>query len=239
MADEVKTLAVVQHTSSEYLGFIEDELESRRIRFRYFRPFTAGGRTPREAEAADGLVLLGGGPWGASPGPRQLPSLDEEVALAAGALEAGRPVVGFGLGAQILALAAGGGIRAGPLEFEVSLARRTCKEALAGCLPSHYPLVRYGPDRLTLPPGALTLAYDPTGQAALFQVGEHAFGFAGHPGVKSAIIEDLIMEFPDTPAQTLTPLAALRASQAELRAALGRTMTGLVRCLGLMHNTEK
>lgn len=234
MADAIKTLAVVQHTSSEYLGLIEDQLESRRIRFRYFRPFTSGGRAPRPAEAAEGLILLGGGPWAASPGARRLPSLDEEVALAAGALEAGTPVVGFGLGAQILALAGGGGVRPGPLEFEVGIARRVVDEALAGYLPRRYPLVRYGPDRLMLPREARTLASDESGRVALFQLGERAFGFAGHPGVKSAIIEDLIMEFPEAPAETVAPLAILRANQLELHAALGAVMTGLVRCLGLM-----
>ncbi len=239
MADAVKTLAVVQHTSSEYLGLIEDQLEGRRIRFRYFRPFTSGGRAPRAAEAAEGLVFLGGGPWGASAGPRRLPSLDEEVALASGALQAGTPVVGFGLGAHILALAAGGGVRPGPLEFEVGTARRVLDEALAGYLPRHYPLVRYGPDRLMLPPQARTLACDESGHVALFQLGERAFGFAGHPGVKSAIIEDLIMEFPESPAQTTASLAALRARQAELHAALGSVVTGLVRCLGLMPAPEE
>ncbi len=237
MADALKTLAVVQHTSGEYLGLIEDHLELRRIRFRYFRPFTAGGRTPRTAEAADGLVLLGGGPWAASPGERRLPSLDQELELAADALEAGSPVIGFGLGAQILALAAGGSVRPGPLRFEVGTARRVVDDALAGCLPSRYPLVRYGPDQLMVPPHARTLACDEAGQAALFQLGERAFGFAGHPGIKSAIIEDLIMEFPEAPAETVAPLAALRAHQAELHAALGAVMTGLIRCLGLMGET--
>lgn len=234
MTHAVKTLAVVQHTSSEYLGLIEDELENRRIRFRYFRPFTAGGRAPRTAEAADGLVLLGGGPWAASAGPHQLPTLDEEVALAAGALEGGIPVVGFGLGAQILALAAGGGVSAGPLEFEVGVARRVADEALGGCLPARYPLVRYGVGRATLPPRARALARDDSGQVALFQLGERAFGFAGHPGVKSAIIEDLIMEFPEAPPEPAAMLAALRANQAELHAALAAMMTGLVRSLDLM-----
>jgi GMP synthase-like glutamine amidotransferase len=238
MADAVKTLAVIQHTSSEYLGLIEDQLEGRRIRFRYFRPFTSGGRVPRASEAAEGLVLLGGGPWAASPGPRRLPSLDAEVALAAAALQSGTPLVGFGLGAHILALAAGGAVAPGPLEFEVGTARRVLDEALAGHLPRHYPLVRYGPDRLILPPRGRTLACDDSGHVALFQLGERAFGFAGHPGMKSAIIEDLIMEFPESPAETAVPLAALRACQVELHAALGAVVTGLVRCLGLMRAAE-
>ena len=234
MTEALKTVAVLQHTSSEYLGLIEDELENRQIRFRYFRPFTSGGRVPRIGEVADGLVLLGGGPWSVSTGARQLPSLDAELALTVAALEAGVAVMGMGLGAHILSLAAGGGVRSAPLTFEVSVARREVDGALFGCLPQEYPLVRYGPDRLLPPPRALTLARDPGGEPALFQLGERAFGFAGHPGIKSAIIEDLIMEFPDSPAETATPLAALRTRQADVRASLATLMVGLTRALGLM-----
>jgi hypothetical protein len=156
------------------------------------------------------------------------------LALTVAALEEGIAVMGMGLGAQILALAAGGGVRSAPLAFEVSVARREVDGALFGCLPQEYPLVRYGPDRLLLPPRALTLARDPGGEPALFQLGERAFGFAGHPGIKSAIIEDLIMEFPDSPAETAAPLATLRARQADVRACLAALMVGLTRALGLM-----
>ena len=234
MSDVVRTLAVVQHTSAEFLGLMEDHLEGRRIRFRYFRPFTAGGRLPGLTEAAGGLVLLGGGPWGVVPGARRLPSLDAEVELTAAALAAATPVIGIGLGALILALAAGGEAAPGPLVFEVGAARRVVAEALGGLLPAQYPLVRYGRDEVAPPPGARVLARDHRDAPALFQVGEHAFGFAGHPGIKSAIIEDLIMEFPESPAETAAELAALRRAQPALAAALVPIMTGLTHCLRLM-----
>ena len=57
-------LHVIQHTSADYLGLMEDHLEGRRIRFRYFRPFTEQGTVPQPGELCDGLILLGGGPWG-------------------------------------------------------------------------------------------------------------------------------------------------------------------------------
>lgn len=234
MSNVVRTLAVVQHTSSEYLGLMEDHLEARRIRFHYFRPFTAGGRLPRASEAAGGLVLLGGGPWSVAPGVRRLPSLDAEVELAAKALAAATPVIGIGLGAQILVLAAGGAVEPGPLIFEVTTAHRTVAEALGGLLPQRYPLVRYGCGEVTLPPAARVLARDPRDVPALFQIGGHAFGFSGHPGVKSAIIEDLIMEFPESPADTGAQLAALRQAQPAVEAALVPIMTGLTGSLRLM-----
>ena len=76
----MNVVAVIQHTSGEYLGLMEDHLEGRRIRFQYFRPFAGGRKLPAEDLPADALVLLGGGPWG-SAGTRDLPTLEEEVAL--------------------------------------------------------------------------------------------------------------------------------------------------------------
>lgn len=234
MSDFAKALAVVQHDSAEYLGLIEDHFEGRRIRFRYFRPFTSGGRLPQAREWAGGLVLLGGGPLGAAPGPSQLPGFDAEVALTATALASGVPTLGIGLGALILCRAAGGGVSAAPLAFNVSTAMRTVDDALAGYLPCSYPLVRYGRDAPLLPPAARVLAIDEAGQPALFQIGERAFGFLGHPGIKSAIIEDLIMEFTEAPADPEPRLHALRDRRGAIEAALVPIMTGLVRCMRLM-----
>ena len=90
-------LHVIQHTSADYLGLIEDHLEGRRIRFRYFRPFTEQGALPGPSESCDGLVLLGGGPWG-SAGGRDVPTLRQEIGLARGMLDQGGLVYGAGIG---------------------------------------------------------------------------------------------------------------------------------------------
>ena len=230
----MKKLAVIQHTSSEYLGLIEDHLEGRRIRFRYFRPFTTGGTLPGIDDLTDGLVILGGGPWGAAAGARRLPTLDAELALTSSALVRGFPVIGIGLGAQILAVAAGGGVNPAPLRFDVGVATRVTDDALAGFLPARYPLVRYLRDDLVLPATARLLARSTDGQPALFQCGEKAFGFSGHPGIKSAMVEDLIMEFPEGPADAEPGLLALRSGRVAIEDALVPIMTGLVQCTGLM-----
>ena len=77
---ERRALYVIQHTDAEYLGLIEDHLEGRSIGFTYMRPHTTGGRLPATVKFTDGVVLLGGGPWG-SAGERDLPTLKEEVQL--------------------------------------------------------------------------------------------------------------------------------------------------------------
>jgi GMP synthase-like glutamine amidotransferase len=205
----VKTLLVIQHTSAEYLGNIEDHLEGRRIRFRYSRPFATGGRVPKAGQLHDGLVLLGGGPWG-SAGGRNVPTLIEELTLTKAALQKGLPVLGIGLGAQLLSIMAGGSVEQTDLRFELDEARRVDAQALGGFLPERYPLVIYGRDRPVPPPDARILAVDSAGYPALFQVGTNALGFTGHPGVKAAIIEDLVMEFDEAP-EDPGPTLACRA----------------------------
>jgi GMP synthase-like glutamine amidotransferase len=228
------TVQVIQHTSAEFLGLIEDHLEGRNIRFRYCRPFTGKVPLPKAEALDDGLILLGGGPWG-SAGVRDVPTLKDEIALVRAALENDKPVIGIGLGAQILALAAGGHAQQTDLEFSVGIARRTTEQALEGYLPAEYPLAVYMRDWPLPPPGAEVLAVDTKGRAALWQLGAHALGFAGHPGLKVAMVEDLVMEFEEAPPGVEAGLAQLRAVQRGIEDALVPLMTGVVKIMGWMH----
>ena len=229
----MRLVSVVQHTSAEYLGLIEDHLEGRGIRFRYFRPFTEGGALPGRDAIRDGLVLLGGGVWGAA-GTRDVPTLKQETSLAHAALMFGSPVIGIGLGAQILAIAAGGHSEPAALAFEVTTARRLDPSALNGYLPEQYPLAIYMRDWPVPPAHARVLAADARGRPAFWQIGECAFGLAGHPGLKVAMVEDLLMEFAEAPADPGPQLARLRSAQRALEDALVPIMTGLVQLTNWM-----
>jgi GMP synthase-like glutamine amidotransferase len=226
-------LNVVQHTSADYLGLMEDHLEGRRIRFNYFRPFTEQGTVPGAGDTCDGLVLLGGGPWG-SAGGRDLPTLRQEIELTRAMLNMGKPVIGIGLGAQILALAAGGGSEPAPLAFEVGHARRVVDDALAGFLPERFPHAVYMRDRPLPPADAEILALDEQDRPALFQLGTNALGFTGHPGFKTAMAEDLIMEFEEAPEDPAPNLQRLQLMAREIEDALVPIMTGIIKVTGLM-----
>jgi GMP synthase-like glutamine amidotransferase len=229
---------VVQHTSADYLGLMEDHLEGRRIRFRYFRPFTEDGTIPGPGESSDGLVLLGGGPWG-SAGGRDVPTLQAEVELTRWMLDAGKPVIGIGLGAEILALAAGGQSEPAPLAFEVGYARRVRDDALEGFLPEQFPQVSYLRDRPVPPADAVVLAVDERERPAVFQVGANSLGFTGHPGFKTAMAEDLIMEFEESPEDPAPQLQALQLMMREIEDALVPIMTGIVSLTGLMRRRHR
>ncbi len=245
----MKQLHVLQHTSAEYLGLIEDHLEGRNVRFKYYRPFAGKEALPHRDKIADGLILLGGGPWG-SAGARDLPTLKEEIELARACLMREWPVIGIGLGAQILALAAGGTVQSSALTFDISTAHRVDDDALGGSsgnssgnsfsssfanyLTREFPLVVYMRDWPLPPAYAKVLARDALERPAVWQIGRSAFGFAGHPGIKRAMIEDLIMEFEEAPSDAAEKLDQMGAVRRPLEDALVPIMAGLVRETGWM-----
>ena len=229
----MKLVHVVQHTSAEFLGLIEDHLEGRNVRFRYCRPFAGKTPLPRPDALDDGLLLLGGGPWG-SAGTRDVPTLAAEIALAKACLAQGKPIVGIGLGAQILAIAAGGRSQPSPLCFEIETASRTSDNALGGYLPTRYPLPLYLRDWAVPPPHAEVLAVDGKQRPALWQAGPRALGFAGHPGLKVAMAEDLVMEFEEVPENIEFTLGKLRSVQRSIEDALIPIMAGVVKLMDWM-----
>jgi GMP synthase-like glutamine amidotransferase len=236
----MRQLLALQHCESEFLGLMEDHLEGRGIRFNYVRPFAADGRVPGTSFDADGLVLMGGGAWGTA-GAKRLPSLDAELRLARDALRRGKPVIAWGVGAQILCLAAGGGSVAAPLTFRVAQIRRADPAALDGFMPTDWPMVEFACDRMVPPESARILAVDETGAPACVQIGARGFAFAGHPGAKPGMIEDLLMEFPEDPVDAAgalvdapAMLAIVRRNQGAAADALVTLMTGLIAATGLM-----
>jgi len=233
----MKSLFVIQHTDSEFLGRMEDHFEGRGIRFTYLRPHTGPRQLPVSARFVDGLVLLGGGPWCAA-GERRLPTLEAEVSLAKECLALGKPVIGIGLGSQILSIAAGGRVDEGLLNLFVDEATRVDESALNGFLPPTFPIVVHMRGRPVPPDYARVLAVDSKGRPALFQIGENSFGFVGHPGAKRAMVEDLIMEFDDSPDISAETLERISAVQPGLEASLVKIMTGLIQVTGLMRPAE-
>ena len=229
----MKLLHVLQHTSAEYLGLIEDHLEGRGLRFKYCRPFAGKNPLPDRDTITDGLILLGGGPWG-SAGARDVPTLKDEIGLAHACLIREWPVIGIGLGAQILALAAGGRSVPMPLTFEITTAQRTADDALNGYLPGEFPVAVYMRDWPLPPEYARVLAKDANERPVVWQIGRSAFGFAGHPGLKLAMVEDLIMEFEESPPDAPSALEKLRGVQRTMEDALVPIMTGLVQLAGWM-----
>lgn len=212
---------------------MEDHFEGRNIRFHYKRPFTVGGTIPTDREEFDGLIILGGGPYGIVSG-FLLPSLMPELRLTKSFLDAGLPVIGIELGALILAVAAGGGAKEAPLRFNVETLTTTQPGALGGHLPNRFPMAAYLRDMPVLPPEAKSLAVNQDDEPYVFTIQDNCIGFVGHPGMKSGMAEDLIMEFAETPENTIEPLEALRNAQGDIAEALTSIMIGTAQHTHLM-----
>ena len=226
-------LTVLQHTSADYLGHMEDHFEGRNIGFRYHRPFTESGKVPTFNDVSDGLVLLGGGPWG-SAGGRNMPSLEEEIKLTRACFMHGLPILAIGLGAQILCLATDGSVSDAPLEFSCEKATRCDNSALNGFMPKHYYNPIYMRDFPVPPDYAKILAKDTQGRPAAFQIGDNILGFSGHAGFKRGMAEDLIMEFEHAPENPSAVLHQIGSAKTQIEDALVHIMTGIIQITGLM-----
>lgn len=99
-------LAIIQHEEHLGMGFLGELLRRRGLEWTLFRP-DRGQALPSAMDGCSGLILLDGERAALDP----MPWMQRERALCESALAAQRPVLGLGLGAQVLTLALGGGIR--------------------------------------------------------------------------------------------------------------------------------
>ena len=139
----------------------------------------------------------------------------------------------------VRAIAAGGASEKADLVFEVAHAKRVDDHALAGFMPARFPNVVYMRDRPLPPASARVLAEDRVGRPAVFQVGANALGFTGHPGFKTAMAEDLIMEFEEAPEDPAPRLQQLQVMVREIEDCLVPLMTGIIKVTGLMQTRRR
>ena len=141
----------------------------------------SGDRLP-SVSSVSGMVCMGGS--------ESATRVDEDVFLSseleliARALEHGIPVLGLCLGAQLLAVAAGGQVR--PIgrmvaDWEpVSVRPDAAADPVFGGLPDGLPVLKWHEDMIEAPPGATVLATAPGPGAAVYRVGQTAWGSQAH-----------------------------------------------------------
>jgi GMP synthase-like glutamine amidotransferase len=115
---------------------------------------------------------------------REDPFLVAEVKLLESALGEGVPVLGMCLGAQLLAVAAGGRVSySGAMNAgwpEMTLLPAVGGDPLFDAFPGRLPVLKWHEDIIEMPPGAIELATTPGPGVALFRVGERAWGSQAH-----------------------------------------------------------
>jgi GMP synthase (glutamine-hydrolysing) len=126
--------------------------------------------------------------------------LTAEVELMADALEREVPVLGLCLGAQLLAVAGGGRVGAiGRMVADwepVSLRPDAAADPVFGALPDGLPVLKWHEDMIEAPPGATALATAPGPGAALYRIGQTAWGSQAHLEVTPQLLVDTWLSDP-------------------------------------------
>ncbi len=190
---------VVQHVAEESAYAIGDALARGGVDLDV-RRVDVGDPIPSRATGYDGIVVMGG-PMSAS-SDAQFPSRRAEVSLLEDALRVHLPTLGVCLGAQLLALAAGGTVRAGASGPEigwapVALAPETADDALLAGLPRHIDVLHWHGDTYELPPGSVPLAGSAQYRNQAFRTGRTAWGLQFHLEVTVEALDAFMASFAD------------------------------------------
>jgi GMP synthase (glutamine-hydrolysing) len=185
---------------------------------------------PGRLAAFDAAVVFGGGMNVRDAG--RLPWLHGEIELLRDALDAGMPVLGVCLGAQLVAAAAGAEVRRARTPeigwFEVELTAAGTRDPVLGRLPERFSAYEWHSYAFDLPAGAVELARSAVCPQA-FRLGHAAWAVQFHPEVTPQIIREWALDYesdPDAVSQGLQPAAHIALAEQRLPEwmALGRRL---------------
>ena len=201
---------VLQHVEVEGPGRIAAALERAGHRMRVAHLYR-GEPVPVGPEGLEGLVVMGG-PMGVHD-VTQRPHLRHEQDLLADCLDAGLPVLGVCLGAQLLAATLGAAVRSGPgIELGWKPVERlgpAADDPLVADLPDTFPALHWHGDVFDLPEGAVPLARSEQTDVQAFRHGEAGYGLLFHLEAEPAQVAAMARAFPDD-------LRAARVTAADL-----------------------
>jgi GMP synthase-like glutamine amidotransferase len=184
----VEPVLVITHLPDRALGIVGDALRAAGCEVIERNP---ADREPLPAaDRIAGIVTLGGRQ--SATRVAEDPFLAAEVVLLRQALDRGMPILGMCLGAQLLAVAAGGRVSyAGAMNAgwpEMSLLPAAAADPLFGAFPARLPVLTWHEDIIEIPAGATELATTPGPGAALFRVGDNAWGSQAHLELTEAML---------------------------------------------------
>lgn len=190
-------VVVLQHVAVEGPGRIGAALDRAERSWRVIRLFEAEP-VPVGPSGLDGLVIMGG-PMGVGD-TEQFPHLLAEQRLIADCLDAGVPVLGVCLGAQLVAKTLGSEVTPGPaLELgwlPVTLTEQSADDVVVGGLPQVFDALHWHGDVFTLPPGATHLASSERTALQAFRHGANAYGLLFHLEADQQQVAAMARAFP-------------------------------------------
>ena len=182
------TCLIVQHVEAEGPGQLVGALADAGVDLDR-RPVFDGAPVPADAADHDGVVVMGG-PMSAT-SDDGFPTRRAELALLGDAVGRGVPVLGVCLGAQLLALATGGEVRAGDAGPEIGWGRvdllpAATDDPLFSGFGEAMEVLHWHGETFVLPPGAVLLASTTRYANQAFRLGTRAWGLQFHVEVDLA-----------------------------------------------------
>lgn len=171
----------IENQAKATLGLVGEALDAAGAQTRLLRAH-AGEAIKAGHDGWDALIMLGGAQSALDDA--EHPYLPREAALARAFGEAGKPVLGICLGAQLIARAYGAENLLGrPLEFGWHEVRPTAAghaDPVMSAIAPAAPLFHWHADTFTLPPGATRLAESDQTSIQAFRIGRATYGIQFH-----------------------------------------------------------
>ncbi len=186
---------VLRHAAAEGLGLLANALRDYGVHHRYL-DVARGDPLPKDIRTVGGVIVLGG-PMPAYEADRH-PFLETESAFLEKAIEAGRPVLGVCLGAQMIAQVLGARVYPGERRevgwAPVELTEDGRDDPLFAGLGDSLTVFHMHGDTYELPPDAVHLARSPAYEQQAFRLGDTVYGFQFHLEFTEPIIQRLATE---------------------------------------------
>lgn len=181
---------IFRHDPLEELGLFSEVLERGGLSFRTVRLFES--EMPTEDWDAIGALVILGGTMGIYDEQRY-PFLKFEKAIIRTAMRKEIPLLGIGLGAQLIAAAAGAEVYRGNFKeigwYPISMTIEGEMDPLLTCLPGKPMVFHWHGDSFDLPRGALRLASSFYYVNQAFRLGRNIYGLQFHLDVTLDMIE--------------------------------------------------
>lgn len=199
---------VLQHVAVEGPGRIADALSRAGRTTRAVR-LHEGQPVPVDLDGVDGVVVMGG-PMSVHD-TAAFPHLLDERDLISDCLDAGVPMLGVCLGAQLIAATAGAAVTRGD-EMELGwlpVTRTDQRDPVLHDLPPTFTPLHWHQDVFALPQGAVSLASSAVTEHQAFRLGETAYGLLFHLEADHAQVAAMAQAFPEDVSRSAYPLERL------------------------------
>jgi len=184
---------VIRHVEHEGIGTLAQVLGEVGIEYQYLDVFR-GETVPENLFGSLGLIIMGG-PMGVYEAERY-PFLQDEQRLIRQAAEAGSPVLGICLGAQLIAAALGARVYPGPQKeigwYAVEVTAPG-DDFTAG-LPARFMAFHWHGDTFDLPPGATRLFRSDVYENQGFRWGRNVFAIQFHLEINAAMVDEWLAD---------------------------------------------